>query len=223
MRCLTVSATIVACACAIAAPARAADLPSARPAFTVNEFFSNWYLRGDIGYNVYASPSGSGFSNPSFENMADFDIGIGYQKGWFRADVTSGYAFQPHFSGDIGGGNVAARINAVTTLLNGYVDFGTWHGLTPYVGAGMGFSWIRATDFASTTFPPPTSAFNAYSFAWDATAGLSFPIARTWLVDTSYRFVHVGTPKIGVPGFGVVDTGSMDAHELRAGLRYMID
>ena len=71
---------------------------------------------------------------------------------------------------------------------------------------------------------PPPRACAPWRCAWAGTAGLSYPVTRNLLVDTSYRFLHVGSPKTTLSGStGVIDYGDMNAHELRVGLRYQID
>ena len=37
--------------------------------------------------------------------------------------------------------------DTLTVLVNGYVDFGTWYGFTPYLGAGVGISYLRTGDY----------------------------------------------------------------------------
>ena len=37
-----------------------------------------------------------------------------------------------------------AHLSQFDVLLNGYVDLGTWSGITPYIGAGVGMSSVRA-------------------------------------------------------------------------------
>src|SRR3954454_12230579 len=62
----------------------------------VDEFGSNWYLRGDIGYrfhndfdrarNLEPPPQAR---NSDFDNNAwVFGAGVGYKMDWFRVDVT---------------------------------------------------------------------------------------------------------------------------------------
>jgi opacity protein-like surface antigen len=230
MRHLSISAVVVASACLLApAAAQAADLPIGGPRpLAVDEFVSNWYLRGDVGYQFSAS---SGTSNPpftgsSYSDAGVIDFGIGYRAGWLRADVTSSWVFEPHFTGSTAAANpdVTARVNAISTLFNVYVDLGNWYGLTPYVGGGAGFSWLRPTGFNAVTLPVVGAiSRDTIDFSWDLTAGFSYAVTRQFLIDTSYRFLHVGTPRTDIAGFGTIDYGSMDVHELKTGIRYLID
>src|SRR5262249_16785875 len=142
-------------------------------------------------------------------------------------DVTASYAWPSQFIGNTAAfsPDIRAKVAPITTLFNGYFDFGNWHGFTPYVGGGIGFSWIRPTQFASVSIPVGVNAGNPghCAFAWAAPAGISFAVSRNLLIDTSYRYLHIGSPSTNLSGVGIVDYGSMDAHEVRAGLRFMID
>lgn len=226
---LNVSVIVVASAGLFAPAVQAADLPIAGPGpLVVSEFVSNWYLRGDVGYQFSAS---SGTSNPpftgsSYSDVGVIDFGVGYRAGWLRGDVTASYLFQPHFTGSTAAASpdVTARINVIATLFNLYVDLGNWYGFTPYIGGGAGFSWMSPTQFNAVSLPV-AGAINAgtYDFSWDVTTGFSYAITRQFLIDTSYRYLHIGTPKTDIAGYGTIYYGSMDAHEFKTGFRYMID
>ena len=233
MRRLLDLAIAAAAASWLASAAHAADLPYRpyAPPYVVSEFTSGWYVRGDFGYRFYATPGGSLFAtdfvSSSFRDVASIDAGIGYKARWFRADLTASWAWPSQFIGNtaVASPQITAKVAPITTLLNAYSDFGSWHGFTPYVGGGVGFSWIRPTQFTAVALPLGTNAGNPghFDFAWDVTAGISFALSRNWLIDTSYRYLHIGSPATNLSGVGIVDYGSMDAQEVRAGLRFMID
>jgi len=235
MRRLARSAIIAAAGMAVAGAAYAAD-PAFPPTLVskplyVSEFVSTWYVRADVGYRFYNSPGGSvagvAFDDTSFSNAAAFDLGIGLKASWFRADVTASYGLRPQFSGStaVARPDVTAKITAITTLLNGYFDLGTWYGLTPYAGAGIGFSWMRSSEFVALSLPPAVTAGNSGTFdlAWAAHAGVAYAVTPNLLIDSSYRFLHIGSPKTNLSSFGAVEYGSMAAHEVRVGLRFLID
>ncbi len=233
MRRLIVSTCVIASACALASPARSADLPlnGPRQAFTVNEFLSGWYLRGDVGYRFATDPggalAGSSFTSSSVGDNGSVSLGIGYQAGWLRGDVTANYGFRPKFVGNTAAASpdVSAHMDAITTLFNGYVDFSPWHGFTPYIGAGLGFSVIKPANLVTVSVPAgvTSSAPSRFDFAWDVTAGATYALSRSWMIDTSYRYIHIGNPTSVLNGVGTIDYGDLSAHELRAGLRFLID
>lgn len=124
-------------------------------------------------------------------------------------------------------------------LANVYADLGTWYGITPYIGAGAGLSLTRTSKsqrwYMSNGNPYHVATdgfyFNwdtnngdlRYQFAWALMAGVSYPLMDHLLVDIGYRYINLGMlPSIASPSGQVVDK-TMDAHEVRVGLRYMID
>jgi opacity protein-like surface antigen len=235
MRRLARSAIIAAAGMAVTGAAYAAD-PAFPPTLVskplyVSEFVSTWYVRADVGYRFYNSPGGSvagvAFGDTSFSNAAAFDLGIGLKANWFRADVTASYGLRPQFSGStaVARPDVTAKITAITTLFNGYFDLGTWHGLTPYAGAGIGFSWMRPSDFHSVSLPAVATVSNSGTFdiAWALHAGVSYALSQNLLIDSSYRYLNIGSPSGVLNGSGAIEYGNMSAHEARIGLRYLID
>ena len=39
---------------------------------------------------------------------------------------------------------VTAHLSRTTPMFNAYLDLGNWWGFTPYVGAGIGFSYLQS-------------------------------------------------------------------------------
>lgn len=224
---------------------RAADYPEPPPLQPIQEFASNWYVRGDAGYgfqhasrgtNVAAPPittTATPFSSSRIDDAGDFAFGLGYRIGWFRADVTESVGTGSKFVGNIPGfsPDVTAKIWNLTTLLNAYFDLGTWWGFTPYVGAGVGFSALRATQLVDNSVAAAggsiggANSFN-YDLAWAANAGVSYYVSRNWLLDLSYRYLDMGTPRSNVsstPTVGTISYGNITAQQVRFGFRYQID
>jgi opacity protein-like surface antigen len=107
-----------------------------------------WYLRGDIGYRIHQAPNGVPGSSrlrdvgEDLEDTGTIGIGVGYRfNDYFRMDGTLDYAFE-----DARGCGATCRadrsriadLDAFAGLVNAYVDLGTYGGLTPYVGGGVG-------------------------------------------------------------------------------------
>jgi opacity protein-like surface antigen len=222
----------------LATPASAADMPYSRPGPQVQEYFSNWYLRGDGGYRFNSVSGGqafgSSFSNSSLTDTGVVGAGIGYKWSWFRADVTVDYGGRPNFSGNTATpANITSRLSNATAMLNGYIDLGSWWGVTPYVGGGIGYSWLKPADFASTFPPPPllpaTSITDSsrWSPSWAVMAGLSYAITPVFLIDASYRYLDIGEARQSAVSnttspITYVKYGSWTTQEIRLGLRYLI-
>ncbi len=146
--------------------AQAADLlPPPLPPPPEPVAFSGWYIRGDVGVGINQLSSARSTLNPfnptgggaplvtrvqtNIGDAAITGIGFGYQvNNWIRFDATAEYrtsaayrsinaytAFCPaNFCQDSYTANVASGV----FLANGYIDLGTWYGVTPFVGAGVG-------------------------------------------------------------------------------------
>ncbi len=150
-----------------------------------------------------------------------FDFGAGYQfNSWFRADLTFAYLSGATYNSKVfyqftGGGsncpvggaatcgdNYNATVRGGLFLANGYLDVGTWMGVTPYFGGGVGFVVYGVNGLTDVSM----SQANAYGmapnasgtdFAWDLTTGLAFHVTPNLLLDMSYRYVNMGAMSTG--------------------------
>jgi opacity protein-like surface antigen len=224
-----------------AAGAMAADMPNtlppayeppvveAPPAFDLN---TGWYLRGDLGYNwgrLQGAQSAAGFPSAT-DNTLDGSfvagVGAGIKTRWLRTDLTVDYSAPMKYEGSIvSPGNTTAKISAVSTLFNGYLDLGTWYGATPYLGAGAGAAYVTASDYSSPSAPPFSgdTAHSQWNFTWAVMAGVGYAVAPNLMVDVGYRYIDFGDVKTAADSFGAMTFKDVAAHEIRIGLRWSFD
>jgi opacity protein-like surface antigen len=222
--------------------ANAADvrqLPGAPPLLEsapllVDEFGSNWYLRGDIGYRINqvdrvtnADPP-PGVRGHELDNSWVFGLGVGYKWEWLRSDLTLDYGSESGFTADSRRRqNVfSAKVDSVTGLLNVYGDFGTWYGLTPYIGAGIGLASLHATQFhvRSRNHGGRSGSDINTNFAWAYMAGLSYRVSENYSIDLGYRHVNMGDAITGIDANdSQLRFKKMSADEIRLGFRYLLD
>jgi opacity protein-like surface antigen len=196
---------------------------------------SGWYLRADVGYRWNnGGRSNSNVVSERYSNSYDGTLGFGYKYQWFRADVTydrSGptrvSAFtsvatdQPQFT---------AKIHSETVLVNGYVDFGTWGGFTPYIGGGAGVARLKSVNYVDTTDTPSTTGVmgqgTQQNFAWAAMAGVAYQVAPSWMVDVGFRHLALGDV-LSSDGAGTRTNAmvfrNQTVNEARIGVRYLFD
>lgn len=103
-------------------------------------------------------------------------------------------------------------------MLNGYFDLAPYHWITPYVGAGIGYSKLKYsssyTDSDSgISFSGPHHDKN--KFTWSVGGGLSIKVTNRFNVDAGYRYYDFGDLKQGDEKTGV------KAHEVYGGVRYV--
>jgi len=229
-----------------------ADLPAPVYKAPIIEEFGGWYLRGDIGMsNQQVKKLDSPAFDASvvvlakgFDSAPIFGVGIGYQyNSWLRFDLTSEWRGGATFRGldtfDNGGTPNSNDYHGTKTewltLFNGYLDLGTWNSITPYVGAGVGFSRNTISNWRDLNINAPGGAVafanskSQWDFAWALHAGISYKVAPNFLVDLSYRYVHLGDASsddmIGFDGsngtFNPIRLKGISSNDFRLGVRWM--
>ena len=217
-------------AVAAATTARAADMlpppiPMPQPAYAPAEF-SGWYLRGDVGVGIAGSadhqssftgaPFIPGFAEitSSLGDSAFVGFGIGYKfNNWFRMDATGEYRMSSEYyalntyTGTAPGciecyDAYKAKAYGGVFLLNGYVDLGTWAGITPYVGVGIGASYNVVKDITDHNVTTGTGfgygrGDSKWDFAWALMAGVSYAVTPNVSLEMSYRYLDRGKADTG--------------------------
>ena len=207
---------------------------------------AGWYLRGDIGYTGYnhpeatlVSPAGTtALPNENFSGGAYFGLGAGYRfNGWLRTDVTADMRFGSSatlFAGTpIVGAVGEAEFSSTALLANAYLDLGSWHGFTPYVGVGVGYAWNTLSDYRTGACPTPCVVGGTNlatlagfpdattgSFAYAFMAGVAVDAGRSLTLDLNYRYLNLGEAATGPVGTTRIETEAIDAHEVRFGVRW---
>lgn len=244
------SSVILLSAAIAAGPAFSADLLPPPPALEgygqVVELGTGWYLRGDIGYTDYTTPRDKLFGSPvlaplngeRLEGAFAVGGGVGYQVNeWFRADATIDYRARTSFEGtrpfpayDLGYVHDRGELDSLSFMLNGYVDLGTWSGVTPYLGAGIGLASNRLNDVTRLTYQggaladrSVVEAHTSNNFAWALMGGVSARLGSGFAVDLGYRYIHLGDVRTRWDAAAGIRTDGIQAHEVRVGARYMID
>ena len=229
------------------------------PAYAPAEF-SGWYLRGDVGVGIPGSlkhessfvagaPVIPGFAviDTRLDQAAILGLGFGYRfNSWFRADLTgewrgsSTYNSVNAYTG--GGGSPCiecydlykASIRSSAIFANAYFDMGTWAGVTPYVGVGVGGAHHA---FSMITDQNPTApggfgigrANDRFAFAWALMAGLAFNVNQNLTMEVGYRYADLGKAESGAiacanagGGFCFNERQSVriTSHDLRFGMRW---
>jgi len=134
-------------------------------------------------------------------------------------------------------------LSSIVALANVYFDLGTWHGLSPFVGAGVGFAHNRVgklNDFGSveiqsdveqTKFFSPMAYSNAREktdLAWAVHAGLGYEITQNLKLELAYRYLNMGDahsgglitlPKHEIDGRGV-KLKEIESHDIKLGMRW---
>ena len=198
------------------------------------EYSSGWYLRGDLGYRfqrIGESSSGDTTQVPASQsgevkNAFVGGLGFGIKRDWLRLDVTGDYGLSAKYSAPVAaGGEIAGSISSFTVMGNAYVDLGTWYGMTPYVGAGLGAANLHFGEYeyanATGAMPSTATVKKRWNMAWAAMAGVSYKVAHNLLLDVGYRYIDMGDVSGGPDGQLTVK--KLTGNEIRIGFRYILD
>ncbi len=240
--------------CLGAAPAQAADIQES-PIVEIQQF-GGWYLRGDIGmsnqqldkldYFRFSEPEVFGFRNDGeFDAGITGQIGVGYQfNDWLRADVTAQYRGKTKFDaqdyydsdgipgGDDNGTNdYRAKKSEWLFLANAYADLGTYAGITPYVGAGIGASRNTISGFRDVNVVRNGGGYagteSEWNLAWALHAGVGIKATDRMTIDLGYSYVDLGDARTGTfyndsgaTGNQSVKFKDITSHDFKLGVRY---
>ena len=154
------------------------------------------------------------FRNSDLSPSALVDAGVGYRfNDWVRLDGTLEYRGgarlrSAYALADANGLSSAAAMRGslgeIVGLVNGYVDLpGLW-GLTPFVGAGIGFADTMLSRFGGAGFgangawaPADFASASKVNFAWALMAGLDYEISPNLKFELSYRYLDSGSVATG--------------------------
>lgn len=238
---LSALAFALASTATMAAPALAADLlpplPEIHHPAPAEAIGGGWYLRGDIGYAHHPRPRAravtpAGIVASTGEKISDAAVlgaGVGYRvNSWLRADVTLDHRFATRATlfddpGGLPGFALTGRFASTTALANAYLDLGTWSGFTPYVGAGLGYSWNTVSGLRVGGIDPGVRDRTVGSLAWALMAGVAVDAGHGFAIDLGYRYVDLGRARTAATPAGYGEVRRLSAHEARVGIRWSLD
>lgn len=206
------------------------------PEYTPVEIGSGWYLRGDVAYlpkDTYRDVDfgGPGIDYSEREKPVFASLGFGYHfndylRGDFNLGWLPGNKIDIAFDTPPESGSAHVKNSAFTAMVNGYVDLGTYVGITPYVGAGIGVMQARRRMSMDYTDADGTlSAYDRhtqYALAYSLNAGAAYQVSKNVMLDVGYQYLSAPNAKYySLDGAheSVLRKG-IDSHQIKVGLRY---
>jgi opacity protein-like surface antigen len=242
-----------------AGPALAADLYE-EPIPYVPEVVGGWYIRGHIGMSnqfydglesdLFDVPFAFGwYDEGGFSSAPIFGGGVGYQfNDNLRGDITVEWRGKSDFyaldwlqatdGGAITTNEYTGKKSELAFMANGYWDFGTFSGITPYVGAGIGASYNTISHFRDVNIINNGGAYaddnSEWNFAWALHAGLGFQATDRMTIDLGYSFISLGDASTGTlhNDDGVsfpegenesIKFNDIYSHDFKVGVRYALN
>jgi opacity protein-like surface antigen len=207
-----------------------------------------WYLRADFAAGFGSTPSvsvlGTNYADlvagsvqsDSFEPSFTGGGGIGYVWGpYFRTDLTVDVhsIMNTEFTGSTTDFSVTDKTKFMSTILlaNAYYDIRTGTAWSPYLGLGVGFAVNQVTrnlnysDGITDTVVIAGNRTTDVQFAGAAMVGVTYDISTLWALDVNYRFLHIGGSEVSLKpdAPSSLAIGDLNEHQIRAGLRFLVN
>ncbi|HTH28720.1 MAG TPA: outer membrane beta-barrel protein, partial [Sphingobium sp.] len=188
----------------------------------------SWYVGvhggGMIVEDMDTVVTGTPNSNSTWNTNTGWDVDgvMGYDFGMFRLEAEVGYrkAFTDVNAYANGVNSTRGNARSLNFTVNALLDFGNDDGLQGFIGGGAGV--------ARTYLYSLTTAGSDTGFAWQAIAGLRYPLSNRIDFELKYRYfnhegVDLRTSTQPDPRFapaGSPFTTDFRSHSLLAGLTY---
>lgn len=185
----------------------------------------NQYVSGKVSYDfnkvsmkeAFADEPEVGhmkYNKELFGTHVAYGVRAGYVRGEVELnnsrDIKRNYVTDSNFFGGEWGYD-HFRLYKHSVMANVYFDYLTCTPWTPYVGAGLGVSHLKA-DFGEV-------AKSVNNLAWQVMAGLAYDITSNWTLDAGYRYADLGRIRKNWGDQNITKIDVRD-HEIMLGARY---
>ena len=168
-------------ACLFAASAEAAITPyvSAKASYGFNKVKEKMNDEGDrfmtrLNKDLFGSAVAMGVRAGYVRGELELNNSGDVKRNWVELKGKGGLTMEyDHF-----------RLYKHSYMANVYFDYLTCTPWTPYVGAGMGVSYLKA-DFGNV-------AKSVHTLGWQVMAGINYEINSHWALDLGYRYADNG-------------------------------
>ena len=241
----------------VALPVMAADFIPEPPVIEYPEpepVYGGWYLRGHIGASnqrldhlwnaVNAAGNFEWIDRGGFDSAPVFGGGVGYKvNDYLRLDGIIEYRGKASFTAldrypaaggaPAGTNEYSAKKSELLLMANAYADLGEFHGITPYIGAGLGVSRNTISHFRDVNVPNNSVYFagedSTWQLAWALHAGVGIKATDRMTIDLGYSYVNLGDARtgdavayVGPGNIGPFEFKDIASHDFKVGVRYSL-
>jgi opacity protein-like surface antigen len=155
------------------------------------------------------------------KNLVGTHVAAGVRAGYVRGELELNVPTRDVRRGNLyGDGEDSFKLYKRSAMANVYFDYLTCTPWTPYVGAGLGMSYLKAQmfDVDGKYFDKST-----YTPAWQVMGGIAYEFNSHRAVDLGYRYADYGRIRkhesFGPDGDEIAKITARD-HEVMLGARY---
>lgn len=154
------------------------------------------------------------------KNLVGTHVAAGVRAGYVRGELELNVPTRDVRRGNFfGNGDGSFKLYKRSAMANVYFDYLTCTPWTPYVGAGLGMSYLKGQLFNGGQKVMDKST---YSLAWQVMGGIAYEFNSHWAIDLGYRYADYGRIRKneGFRGGNVVSKITARDHEIMLGARY---
>lgn len=184
---------------------------------TAAEASVSQYVAGKISYDfnkmkIRTAEDGNPVSLDKFsKELISPHVAYGVRMGYVRAELEGNFSHPIKYSSE----DYTFNMKKYSLMGNVYFDYLTCTPWTPYVGAGIGYAWLKPVAHLGDEKVLDKSVYN---FAWQVMAGVAYDINSKWTADLGYKYADLGRVRKH-EGANVGKIALRD-HEIVLGIRY---
>lgn len=187
-----------------------------------NGFEFNIYGAARLNYNFtdydYSEKDEDGSYSLLKQSLNDAVLGgsiaLGAKINSIRLELEGFYNEKGKDYLDFIGFKLPAEIDTKGLFLNGYYDINTNSNFTPYITAGVGYTWLKAT--VKQTLFTSERREKDHDISWNAGLGVSYSLNENSNIDLGYKYINYGDFNLGD-----VSKLKSKANTITLGYRYM--
>jgi opacity protein-like surface antigen len=154
------------------------------------------------------------------KNLVGTHVAAGVRAGYVRGEIELNNSRDIRKNAKTEDGFGKFKLYKHSVMANAYFDYLTCTPWTPYVGAGIGTSYLKAQNFYNGEKFLDKSTYN---LAWQVMAGVAYEFNSHWAIDLSYRYADLGRirkhEKIPAGADAVAKVTARE-HDIMLGARY---
>lgn len=173
--------------------------------FTARAEQGKFYVKADVGAAVTTDTELKEFFGQALAPNSEISFNPGFHLGvrggygvtdWFDAEVETGFSVN-HIDSITGASEADGDVTNIPLLANARFHYPAFHGISPYLGAGLGFSStvLSADDIVigGTTMDGSTSGL---VFAYQAFAGVRFALNEQMGISLEYHYFQATSAEL---------------------------
>lgn len=173
------------------------------------------YIQGNIAVTEQTDTNlkfqGLGTDNYDSDTGSGAGVELGYRfNDYFRTGLEGAYRYN-HVHDQSGG----AELQSAAAMANAYIDFPTNTPITPYIGGGVGYSYVNFSDLSGSGGSKSDSVL-----AYQGMAGLSYAASPDTDVVLGYKYFGTSTPEFNAANTNINVKAPYSVHNVELGLRY---